>query len=47
LRSLGGMPLAKRKELGAQVQELKRKGEKLLSNRMEGSTVISDLVDSN
>lgn len=35
LRSLGGMPLAKRKELGPQAQELKREVEKLLSNRME------------
>jgi Aminoacyl tRNA synthetase class II, N-terminal domain len=35
LRSLGGTPLAKRKELGPQAQELKREVEKLLSNRME------------
>jgi len=34
LRSLGGMALAKRKELGPQAQELKREVEKLLSNRM-------------
>lgn len=37
LRSLGGMPLAKRKELGPQAQELKREVEKLLSNRMVGN----------
>jgi len=37
LRSLDGMPLAKRKELGPQAQELKREAEKLLSNRNGGS----------